>query len=42
MALESKGIDFLLGVDWLSKDKGHTNCAAKAIRLTTDDGKILE
>jgi hypothetical protein len=36
---ESKGIDFILGIDWLSKDKGLTNCATKAIKLTTDDRK---
>jgi hypothetical protein len=40
--LESKRIDVILGIDWLSKDKGLTNCAIKAIKLTTDDGKRLE
>jgi hypothetical protein len=42
MVLESKRIDVILGIDWLSKDKGLTNCAIKAIKLTTDDGKRLE
>jgi hypothetical protein len=41
-ALESKGIDFILGIDWLIKDKGLTNCAAKAVKLTSDDGKRME
>jgi hypothetical protein len=42
MVLESKGSDFILGIDWLSKDIGFTNCATKAIKLTTDGGKRWE
>jgi hypothetical protein len=42
MVLETKCIDFILGIDWLSKDKGLTNCATKAIKLTTDHRKRLQ
>jgi hypothetical protein len=39
MVLESRGIDVILGLDWLSKHKGMINCAKKAVRLTTSSGK---
>jgi predicted aspartyl protease len=31
IVLESKGIDVILGMDWLSKHKGMINCAKKAM-----------
>jgi hypothetical protein len=40
--LESKGIDVILGMDWLSKYKFLINCAKKSIKLTTLDEKELE
>jgi hypothetical protein len=40
--LESKGIDVILGMDWLSKYKLLINCAKKSIKLTTLDEKELE
>jgi hypothetical protein len=40
--LESKGIDVILGMDWLSKHKVLIDCAKKWIKLTTLDGKELE
>jgi hypothetical protein len=40
--LESKGIDIILGMDWLSKCKALIDCAKKSIKLTTLDGKKLE
>jgi hypothetical protein len=40
--LELKGIDVILGVDWLSKRKTLINCAKKSVKLTTLDGKELE
>jgi hypothetical protein len=40
--LESKGIDVILGMDWLSKHKGMINCAKKAVRLITSTGKEVE
>jgi hypothetical protein len=40
--LESKGIDVILGMNWLSKHKVLIDCAMKSINLTTPDGKKLE
>jgi hypothetical protein len=40
--LESKGIDVILGMDWLSKHKVFIDCTKKSLKLTTPDGKELE
>jgi hypothetical protein len=40
--LNSKGIDIILGMDWLSKYDGVILCAKRAIRLTKEDGTIVE
>jgi hypothetical protein len=40
--LESKGIDVILGMDWLCKHKMLIDCAKKSVKLTTPDGKELE
>jgi hypothetical protein len=40
--LESKDIDDILGMDWLSKHKVHVNCAKKSVKLTTPQGKEME
>jgi hypothetical protein len=42
MVLESKGIDVILGMDWLSKHNGLIDCAKKAVRLTPSSGKELD
>jgi hypothetical protein len=42
IVLESKGIDMILGMDWLSKHNGLIDCAKKATRLTPSSGKELE
>jgi hypothetical protein len=42
IVIESKGIDVILGMDWLSKHNGLINCAKKAERLTPSSGKELE
>jgi hypothetical protein len=42
IVLDSKGIDVILGMDWLSKHKMLIDCAKKLIKLTTPDGKELE
>jgi hypothetical protein len=42
MVLESKGIDVILGMDWLSKHKVFIDCTKKSLKLTTSDGKELE
>jgi hypothetical protein len=40
--LESKGIDVILGMDWLSKHKVLIDCAMKSVKLTTPEGKEME
>jgi hypothetical protein len=40
--LESKGIDIILGMDWLSKHKVLIDCAEKFVKLTTPNGKELK
>jgi hypothetical protein len=42
IVLESKGIDIILGIYYLSKYKVLINCAKKSVKLTTLDGKELE
>jgi hypothetical protein len=42
IVLESKGIDVILGMNWLSKHKVLINYANKPVRLTTSEGKELE
>jgi hypothetical protein len=37
-----KGIDVILGMDWLSKHKVHIDCAKKSVKLTTLEGKGME
>jgi hypothetical protein len=42
VVLETKGIDVILGMDWLSKHNVLINCAKKSVKLTTTDRKELE
>jgi hypothetical protein len=42
IALELKGIDVILGMDWLSKHNVLIDYAKKSIKLTTLDGKELD
>jgi hypothetical protein len=42
IVLESRSIDIILGIDWLSKHKVLIDYAKKSIKLTTPDGKELE
>jgi hypothetical protein len=42
IVLESKGIDVILGMDWLSEYKVFNNCAKKSIKMTTPEGKEME
>jgi hypothetical protein len=42
IALDSKGIDIIIGMDWLRKYDGVILCAKRAIRLTKEDGTIRE
>jgi hypothetical protein len=40
--LDSKGIDIILGMDWLSKHDGNIQCAKKVVRLTKKDATTVE
>jgi hypothetical protein len=42
IVLESKGIDVILGMGWLSKYKVLINCAKKSVKMTTPEGKEME
>jgi hypothetical protein len=42
IVLDSRGIDIILGMDWLRKYDGVILCVKKAIRLTKEDGTIVE
>jgi hypothetical protein len=42
VVLESKGIDVILGMNWLSKHNGLIDYTKKAVRLTPSSGKELE
>jgi hypothetical protein len=37
-----KGLDVVLGMDWMSKYQGHIDCARKAITVTNNDGVQIE
>jgi hypothetical protein len=40
--LESKGIDVILGMDWLSKHEVLIDCAKKSVKLSTLGEKEME
>jgi hypothetical protein len=40
--LDSKGINIILGMDWLSKYDGVIQCTRKAVKLTKKDGTSVE
>jgi hypothetical protein len=42
IVLDSKGIDVILGMDWMSKQKAPIDCAKEAVKLTTEDGQEIE
>jgi hypothetical protein len=42
IVLDSKGIDIILGMDWLRKYDRVILCAKRAIRLTKEDDTIME
>jgi hypothetical protein len=42
IVLESKAIDVILGMDWLSKYKVLMDCAKKSIKMTTPEEKEME
>jgi hypothetical protein len=42
VVLGSKGIDVIIGMDWLSKHKVLIDCAKKYVKLTSSDRKEME
>jgi hypothetical protein len=42
IVIDSKGIDVILRIDWMSKQKAIMDCAKKAVKLTTGDGQEIE
>jgi hypothetical protein len=42
IVLKSKGIDVILGMDWLSKHKVLLDYTKKSVKLTTPEGKEME
>jgi hypothetical protein len=40
--LESKGINVIIGMDWLSKHKVLIDCVKKSVKLTTLEGIEME
>jgi hypothetical protein len=42
IALELRGIDIILGMDWLSKHSGLISCTKKVVRLTASSVKELK
>jgi hypothetical protein len=42
IVLESRGIDVILGMDWLSKHKVLIDYAMKSVKLTTPEGKEMD
>jgi hypothetical protein len=42
IVLGTKGLDVVLGMDWMSKYQGHIDCARKAITVTSCSGVQIE
>jgi hypothetical protein len=42
IVLDSKGIDVILEMDWMSKQKARIDCAKKSVKLTTKVGQVIE
>jgi hypothetical protein len=42
IVLDSNGIDVILGLDWMSKQKALIDCARKSVKLTIEDGQEME
>jgi hypothetical protein len=40
--LGTKGLDVVLGMDWMTKYQGHKDCARKAISMTNSEGVKIE
>jgi hypothetical protein len=42
IVLGTKGLDVVLGMDWMSKYQGHIDCARKSITVTSSSGVQIE
>jgi hypothetical protein len=42
IVLGTKGLDVVLGMDWMSNYQGRIDCARKAITVTSSDGVHIE
>jgi hypothetical protein len=42
IVLDSKGIDVILGMDWMIKQKALIDCSKKSVKLTMEDGQEIE
>jgi hypothetical protein len=42
IVLGTKGLDIVLGMDWMSKYQGHIDCARKSISVTNSEGIQIE
>ena len=42
IVLGTKGLEVVLGMDWMSKHHGLINCAQKAITMTSSEGVLVE
>jgi hypothetical protein len=40
--LGTKGLDVVLGMDWMTKSQGHIDCARKVISMTNSEGVKIE
>jgi hypothetical protein len=42
IVLGAKGLEVILGMDWMTKYKGMIDCARKAISITSSEGEEVE
>ena len=42
IVIDSKGLDVILGMNWLGKHKAMIDCALRAVSLTRDDGTVVD
>ena len=41
VVLGEQGLEVILGMNWMTKYKGHIDCANKAITVTSSEGKLI-
>jgi hypothetical protein len=42
IVIDSMGIDVILGMDWMSKQKALIDCTKNVVKLTIGDGQVIE